>query len=32
MQKSSRQKKLANKPQILSPGDAKRIAQLLPNI
>ncbi|MBU1089957.1 50S ribosomal protein L35 [Patescibacteria group bacterium] len=32
MQKSKRQKKLANKPKILSKGNAKRIAHLLPNL
>jgi large subunit ribosomal protein L35 len=32
MQKSSSQKKLANKPKILAKGDAKRIARLLPNL
>lgn len=32
MQKSSAQKKLANKPKILAKGDAKRVARLLPNL
>ncbi|MCK5472370.1 50S ribosomal protein L35 [Candidatus Gracilibacteria bacterium] len=32
MQKSKRQKKLANKPKILARGDAKRVARLLPNL
>ena len=32
MQKSSAQKKLANKPKILVKGDAKRVAHLLPNL
>ena len=32
MQKSKRQKKLANKPKLLSSGETKRIARLVPNL
>jgi len=32
MQKSSSQKKLANRPKTITKGDAKRIARLLPNL
>ena len=31
-QKSSKQKKLANKPKELQKGEAKRVARLLPNL
>jgi len=32
MQKSKRQKKLADDPHILQKGEAKRVARLLPNL
>lgn len=32
MQKSRKQKKLANKPKIIAKGDAKRVARLVPNL
>jgi large subunit ribosomal protein L35 len=32
MQKSKRQKKLANKPFIINKNDVKRIARMLPNL
>lgn len=32
LQKSTRQKKLANKPLIVSRGEAKRASKLLPNV
>ncbi|MFH0834154.1 MAG: 50S ribosomal protein L35 [Patescibacteria group bacterium] len=32
MQKSKAQKKLVNKPKVLTGGNAKRIARMLPNL
>lgn len=32
MQKSRRQKKLADKPLVMADGDAKKVARLLPNL
>jgi len=32
LQKSRKQKKLANKPKIMERGEAKRVARLLPNL